>query len=151
MKVWIGFRWLRTEFNLSRLALRPTQPSVQWVPGVLSPGVKRGRVVTLTTHSHLMPRSRMSRSYASSPLGACESLRGSFTFYFEKVRYHDQFHIVSPYLLLFILISSQYTPRFHKWYVPFRFSTKCVSVFVFSTYEYVLYAPSITSYFIYSR
>jgi hypothetical protein len=35
--------------------------------GVLSPGLKRGRGVTLTTHPHLMPRSRMSRSYTSSP------------------------------------------------------------------------------------
>jgi hypothetical protein len=33
------------------------QPPVQWVPGVLSPGVKRGRGVTLTTHPHLVPRS----------------------------------------------------------------------------------------------
>jgi hypothetical protein len=33
--------------------------------GVLSPGVKRGRGVTLTTHAHLVPRSRMSRSYTS--------------------------------------------------------------------------------------
>jgi hypothetical protein len=31
------------------------------------PGVKRGRGVTLTTHPHLVPRSRMSRSYTSSP------------------------------------------------------------------------------------
>jgi hypothetical protein len=31
-------------------ALGPTQPPVQWVPGVLSPGIKRGRGVTLTTH-----------------------------------------------------------------------------------------------------
>jgi hypothetical protein len=30
-------------------------------------GVKRGRGVTLTTHPHLVPRSRMSRSYTSSP------------------------------------------------------------------------------------
>jgi hypothetical protein len=34
--------------------------------GVLSPGVKRGRGVTLTAHPHLMPRSRMSWSYTSS-------------------------------------------------------------------------------------
>jgi hypothetical protein len=35
--------------------------------GVLSPGVKRGRGVTLTTHPYLEPRLRMSRSYTSSP------------------------------------------------------------------------------------
>jgi hypothetical protein len=32
------------------------------------PGVKRGQGVTLTTHPHLVPRLRMSRSYTSSPL-----------------------------------------------------------------------------------
>jgi hypothetical protein len=35
---------------VSRPALRPTQLPVQWVPGVLSPGVKHGRGVTLTIH-----------------------------------------------------------------------------------------------------
>jgi hypothetical protein len=35
--------------------------------GVLSPGVKRGRGVTLTTHPHPVPRSWMSMSYTSSP------------------------------------------------------------------------------------
>jgi hypothetical protein len=50
-----------------RLALGPTQPPIQWVPVVLSPGVKRGRGVTLTTHPHLVLRLRMSRSYTSSP------------------------------------------------------------------------------------
>jgi hypothetical protein len=43
--------------SLSRPALGPTQPRVQWVPGVLSPGVKRGRGVMLTTHAHKVPRS----------------------------------------------------------------------------------------------
>jgi hypothetical protein len=52
---------------VSRPALGPTQPPVQWVLGVLSPGVKRSRGVMLTTHLHLMPRSWMSRSYTSSP------------------------------------------------------------------------------------
>jgi hypothetical protein len=51
----------------SRPALGPTQPPVQWVPGVLSPGVRRDRGVLLTTHPHLVPRSRMSKSYTSSP------------------------------------------------------------------------------------
>jgi hypothetical protein len=35
--------------------------------GVLSPGVKHGRGVTLTIHPHLVPRFRMSRSYIFSP------------------------------------------------------------------------------------
>jgi len=35
---------------VSRPSLGPTQPPVQWVPGVLSLGVKRGRGVMLTTH-----------------------------------------------------------------------------------------------------
>jgi hypothetical protein len=36
--------------SVSRPALGPTKPPVQWVPGILSPGVTRGRGVTPTTH-----------------------------------------------------------------------------------------------------
>jgi hypothetical protein len=68
--------------SVSRPALRPTQPLVQWVPGVLSLGLKRVRGVTLTTHPHVVSRSRMSRSYTSSPP---KRLRGvqwdSFSFF----------------------------------------------------------------------
>jgi hypothetical protein len=40
--------------------------------GTVGPSwVKRGRGVSLTTHPHLVPKSRMSRSYRSSTLGAC--------------------------------------------------------------------------------
>jgi hypothetical protein len=53
--------------SVSRPALGPTQPPVQWVPRVLSPGVKRCRGVTLTTHPHLVPGSRVSRSYTPLP------------------------------------------------------------------------------------
>jgi hypothetical protein len=41
--------WWGKIFSLSRPALGPTQPPVQWVPG-LSQGVKYGRSVLLTTH-----------------------------------------------------------------------------------------------------
>jgi hypothetical protein len=51
---------------VSRPSLGPTQPPVQWVPLVLSPRLKRGRSVKLTTRLHLVPRSWMSRSYTSS-------------------------------------------------------------------------------------
>jgi hypothetical protein len=54
--------------GLSRPALGPIQPPVQWVPGVVSPVLKRGRGVTLTTHPYRVPRSLMSRSYTSSRL-----------------------------------------------------------------------------------
>jgi hypothetical protein len=53
--------------SASRPALGSTQPPIQWVPGVLSPVVKRGRGVMLTTHPHLVPRLCKSRSYTSSP------------------------------------------------------------------------------------
>ena len=50
----IESRWRRDFPHLSRPALGPTQPPVQWVPG-LSPGVKSGRGVTLTPHPLLVP------------------------------------------------------------------------------------------------
>jgi hypothetical protein len=47
-----------------------------------SSGVKRGRGVTLTTNPHLVPRSRMSRSYtSSSPCASVGVLWECFTFF----------------------------------------------------------------------
>jgi hypothetical protein len=68
-------------FFLYPLCLGPTQPPVQCVPRVLSPGVKRGQGVTLTTHPHIVPRSWMSRSYISSPPRASMACSGT-AFYF---------------------------------------------------------------------
>jgi hypothetical protein len=55
----------------------PTQPSVQWVPVVLSPWVNHGRGVTLTTHPHLVPRSKMSRVYTPSLPNASMACSGT--------------------------------------------------------------------------
>jgi hypothetical protein len=45
----------------SRTALWPTQPPIQWIPGALSLGVK------LTTHLHIVPRSRTRGAIPSLP------------------------------------------------------------------------------------
>ena len=50
----IESRWGRDFPHQSRPAQRPTQPSVQWVPGLSR--AKGGRGVELTTHPHLVPR-----------------------------------------------------------------------------------------------
>ena len=62
----IESRWGRDFPRLSRPALGPTQPPVQWVPG-LSPGVKSGRGVTLTPHPLLVPLVMKAQSYTSTP------------------------------------------------------------------------------------
>jgi hypothetical protein len=53
----IGVRSLAGAKYFSSILCYQTQPPFQWVPGVISPGVKRGRGVMLTTHTHLVPRS----------------------------------------------------------------------------------------------
>jgi hypothetical protein len=49
-----------------RWGLGPTQPPIQWVPGALSLGTESCRGVKLTTHLHLVPRSKNEWSYMST-------------------------------------------------------------------------------------
>jgi len=52
---------------MSRPALEPTQPPIQWVPGALSLGIKR-QDVKLTTQLHSVPRSKNAYSYTHTSL-----------------------------------------------------------------------------------
>ena len=78
----IESRWGRDFSHLSRPAPRPTQPPVQWVPG-LSRG-KGGRGVVLTTHLRLVCRGSRKRLqlYLYTPyeaLAACNRIKPHFT------------------------------------------------------------------------
>jgi hypothetical protein len=88
--------------------LGPTQPPVQWVPGVLSPELKRGRGVTLTTHPHLAPRSRMSRSYNSSPPSAFVACSGTAL----ALTQGDYFNLAKPSKDLFTIFMLCFCPAF---------------------------------------
>jgi hypothetical protein len=75
----------------SRPALGPSQPPVQWIPGVLSPGVKRpGRDAD---HSpHLVPRLSRNRSYTSSPPCASMACSGITSLFFFGIKFHRYAH-----------------------------------------------------------
>jgi hypothetical protein len=73
LPAFLQFLSINTHSNKNREKLKQKKHSKDWVTGfspmgtgVLSPGVKLGRGVTLTTNPPQMPKSRMSRSYGSS-------------------------------------------------------------------------------------
>ena len=70
----IESRWGRDFLHLSRPALGPTQPPVQWIPG-FSPGVKSGRGVMLTPHSLLISWSWKGRAILLLPLWAVQPVQ----------------------------------------------------------------------------
>jgi hypothetical protein len=56
--------------------IRHIQPPGQWLPEILSQGIKRSRDVTLTNQPHLVPRLIMSRRYTSHPIDARMAVTG---------------------------------------------------------------------------
>jgi hypothetical protein len=68
--------------SASKPALRPTQSAVQWILVVLSPGVKRGRGVTLTTHPSECRDQERVGAISPLPLGPAWRARDSFAFTF---------------------------------------------------------------------
>jgi hypothetical protein len=107
--------------------------SEQWVPGVLSPEVKGGRGVALTTHPHLVPRSRMSRSYTSSPLYASMvCCRTALPLYCDK---HEYILYICTFPFTKVLLrhnAAHSRPdifQLAKWQCQ-NISTKCTFVFL---------------------
>jgi hypothetical protein len=80
-----------------RLALGPTQPPTQWVPGALSLGVKWPGREAYHAHLHLVPRSRMHGAILPFPQCVFMALRSAtnknhrdkftftFTWYFRSL------------------------------------------------------------------
>ena len=60
----IESRWWRDFLHLSRPALRPTQPPLQWILG-LSRGQGAAGAWRITPHPLLVPRSKIEQSYNS--------------------------------------------------------------------------------------
>jgi hypothetical protein len=66
--------------SVSKPALRPTKPPVQWYRRSFPLGKARPGIM-LTTHPHLVPKSRMSRSYTSSSPSATVACSGTALLY----------------------------------------------------------------------
>jgi hypothetical protein len=80
--------------------LGATQPPVQWVSDFLSPRLKRGLGVTLTTRTHLVPWSRMSRSYTSSPPRRLHGGSGTALLFYSSYRASYKIHEVLRCMIL---------------------------------------------------
>jgi hypothetical protein len=81
------------------------------------PGIKRGRGVTLTTHPHLVPRSRMSRSYTSSLPSASVACSGTDLGSLLQLKCYVTFSAYNKSLILnkkkwehILLIENQFMP-----------------------------------------
>jgi hypothetical protein len=78
------------------MALGPTQPSIQWVPGALSLGVKRpGREAD--HYLHLVPRVKNKWSYNSTPPIRLRGVVDNFIFTFA-------FTFTSPPAYIYIYV-----------------------------------------------
>jgi hypothetical protein len=91
--------WLQTDdpeaknFPLTSVSRPAETHPIQWVQRVLSLWVKGGRGMTLKTHLHLVSRSTISKSYASSPPWHPHGIVGQLYFTLHwSFAFHDFVH-----------------------------------------------------------
>jgi hypothetical protein len=80
--------------TVSRPALGPTQPPIQWIPAALSLEVKRRE--READHSHLVPKSKNKWSYTSIPQYVLMAWylvkhRDNFTFIYIKIHFSSKY------------------------------------------------------------
>jgi hypothetical protein len=109
--------------SVSRPALGPIQPPVQWVPGGPFPGAKAQPGRDADHSPHLVPRSRMSRSYTSSPSSAFMACSGTSLAFILLVWLKPDINLVllNKYILYNVTVHSciyEYTFKLFKNIVP---------------------------------
>jgi hypothetical protein len=103
----------------SRMALRPTKPPIQWVPGALSLGVKRLRCEADHSPSSITEVKKWVELYLHSPItppwrGAQLKHRDNFTLLYLKLPFHHSPNTTSSsgtFLRHSVLCAPTFAPR----------------------------------------
>jgi hypothetical protein len=100
------------------------------------PGAKRDRGVTLTTHPHLLSRSRMSRSYNSAPLPLAPAwhLWDSFAFALFTFTLHTTVRYLLLYIRQYVIVCPQWARHIYTFFIPTLLKLNAFSVWFYGTF-----------------